>query len=251
MPKLVLKAPITPFTISQLFGNPDPKYLELNLPGHNGIDLIANHGQPVYASHDGRAYYEVDSHQGHGVVIITDEQFEYRGKLSYFKSIYWHLVNPAKDTRYVSPIQGFTIGKPKKVKAGDLIGYSDNTGYSTGSHLHFGLKPCTKNGSYTEKNAYAGAIDPLPYLSTTPYFFYRNLEKGMSGNDVYALQVFLNLNGFTIAIEGPGSPGKETYLFGGLTCEALKRFQKEKCINPQSGYFGPMTKALVNKILIE
>src|SRR3989344_5655606 len=37
--------------------------------------------------------------------------------------------------------------------------------------------------------------------------FARNLEVGMIGDDVKALQVYLNTNGYTVAASGPGSPG--------------------------------------------
>jgi len=46
------------------------------------------------------------------------------------------------------------------------MGISDNTGkYTTGNHLHFGLKKCDKTGRTLDyDNGYHGAIDPKPYL---------------------------------------------------------------------------------------
>jgi ELWxxDGT repeat protein len=75
----------------------------------------------------------------------------------------------------------------------------------------------------------------------------RNLKVGQSGNDVKSLQVFLNTNGFPIALTGVGSANKETGLFGGLTRKALIKFQKANGIKPASGNFGPLTRALVLK----
>ena len=63
--------------------------------------------------------------------------------------------------------------------------------------------------------------------SSTPVTFTRNLGKGDKGADVRALQKFLNTHGAVIARSGPGSPGKETELFGELTHVALKRFQEQ------------------------
>ena len=52
----------------------------------------------------------------------------------------------------------------QEVKCGDLLGLGDSTGLSTGDHLHFGLKPCNKDGvSSNEGNGYFGAIDPIPF----------------------------------------------------------------------------------------
>src|SRR3989344_5694496 len=55
--------------------------------------------------------------------------------------------------------------------------------------------------------------------------FTRDLEVGGTGEDVRALQQFLNANGFMVTESGPGSPGNETIMFGGLTRAALAAFQ--------------------------
>lgn len=75
--------------------------------------------------------------------------------------------------------------------------------------------------------------------------FVRNLTLGSSGQDVKALQIFLNTNGFTVAATGPGSAGNETMTFGALTRAALAKFQAAKGISPALGYFGPLTRAAI------
>lgn len=77
--------------------------------------------------------------------------------------------------------------------------------------------------------------------------FMRDLYLGITGGDVKELQKYLNKNGFFIATYGPGSPGFETDTFGTLTQNALIRFQKAKNITPAAGFFGPKTRAIVNK----
>ena len=76
--------------------------------------------------------------------------------------------------------------------------------------------------------------------------FARSLTIGATGADVRALQVYLNNHGFALASSGPGSPGNETSMFGGLTRAALARFQASVGISPAVGYFGPITRAYVN-----
>jgi len=166
--KLQLTYPLNkPIILSQGFGEnsqlyADPKYG--GIIGHNGIDFHAGHGTPVYAAHDGTCYPEIDSSGGNGVVIRTLKPFEYQGDQVYFKTIYWHLID-----------DDAVVKTGQQVKCGDLIGYADNTGASTGDHLHFGLKPQAWNEAnwsfynLEQNNGYNGAIDPTPYFDgSTP-----------------------------------------------------------------------------------
>ncbi|MFZ2151636.1 MAG: peptidoglycan-binding domain-containing protein, partial [Minisyncoccia bacterium] len=91
---------------------------------------------------------------------------------------------------------------------------------------------------------------------SSPYLFTRNLSLNMQGQDVKELQKYLNLNGFTVALQGPGSPGNETTLFGSLTKAALIRFQEayaSQILTPSgltrgTGFFGPSTRGWVNGV---
>lgn len=156
--KLSLFYPVAPVNVNQKFGLPDPKYTALGILAHNGIDLASVHGQPVYAAHAGTCYPEVDDSGGNGVVIRTLITFDYEGTQVHFKTIYWHLMKADA-----------VVKMGQVVKPGDLIGYADNTGLSTGDHLHFGLKPQTwseENWTWmnpAQNNGFKGAIDPAPY----------------------------------------------------------------------------------------
>ncbi|MEI6238721.1 MAG: peptidoglycan-binding domain-containing protein [bacterium] len=83
------------------------------------------------------------------------------------------------------------------------------------------------------------------------YLFSRNLSQGMSGEDVRELQKYLNEKGFTVTVSGAGSIGNETTYFGSATKATLIRFQTahaaELGIVQGTGYFGPLTRVLVNK----
>jgi len=160
--KLQLFCPVKPGINNQSFGAINPMYKAngIDIVGHNGMDLQADHGQKVYAAHDGVAYPEVDAKGGNGVVIRTNQDFDYEGKQVRFKTIYWHLLKADA-----------VVKSGQQVKAGDLIGYADSTGLSTGDHLHFGLKPQAwdeENWTWynpSQNNGYLGAIDPAPYLN--------------------------------------------------------------------------------------
>ena len=152
---------LKPWIKSQGFGGNGVWYRNngINIEGHNGLDIRAYRGQSVYAAHDGTVLYAgVDSLEGYGVILGTDEKYNYKGKEVYYKTIYWHL------------LPTFKVKFGEKVKAGDLLGYADSTGFSTGDHLHFGLKPINRDGlvwtNIEQDNGYYGAIDPEPYFNS-------------------------------------------------------------------------------------
>src|SRR3989344_5995421 len=91
----------------------------------------------------------------------------------------------------------------------------------------------------------------LAALSGTPvatgYQFNTNLTLNSRGTDVLNLQKVLNLSADTqVALVGAGSPGNETSFFGGLTKQAVMKFQSKYGISPVAGYVGPMTRAKLN-----
>lgn len=210
--KFELYKPIMPWLVTQNFGDtallPYYKANGINFVGHNGIDIAAAHGTPVRASHDGTAYYQIDQNQGHGVVIITNEQYDYAGTQCYFKSLYWHLCDPVKEPTFKSPLynKNPNIGVP--VQAGDIIGYADNTGLSTGNHLHFGVKPVAKGepnntwGNILQNNGTQGAIDPAPFFNgkfaenAKRFIFSKDIEMGDDNEDVRQLQKRLRTLGY-------------------------------------------------------
>lgn len=130
--------------ISQEFGQNLKDYSSIGLPHHNGIDIVFEEWTEVYASHDGEAYFSQDSMKGLGVTVTT----------SGYKTIYWHLRESVRP-----------LGSRWQVKKGDLIGFGDSTGFSTGHHLHYGLKLLDSNGNVLNRdNGVDGCVDPMPYL---------------------------------------------------------------------------------------
>jgi murein DD-endopeptidase MepM/ murein hydrolase activator NlpD len=99
---------------------------------HDGADLVAPTGMPVYAASDG-VVIGAALNGGYGNWIRIDHQ----GKLS---TVYGHLSSFAPG-----------IQEGARVSQGELIGFVGNTGRSTGAHLHFEI---LSNGK---------AVDPLVY----------------------------------------------------------------------------------------
>ncbi len=92
---------------------------------HNGLDIGAPMGTPVYAAEDGV------------VEAVDNNDKNYYRKYQYGKYVLIkHNNNMATLYAHLSKQ---VVGKGVVVKKGELIGYSGNTGYSTGPHLHFGV----------------------------------------------------------------------------------------------------------------
>jgi murein DD-endopeptidase MepM/ murein hydrolase activator NlpD len=165
MNTLQLWYPTDKFYVGQGFGkaNTNPtvarRYDKYGLVGHNGLDLYAKTGDPIRASHEGVVTFAgLDGGAGKTIVLCTDRSYPYLEGQAYFKTIYGHLLE-------------FKVKAGDTVKIGQVIALADNTGDSTGSHLHFGLKPQMKDEpdsvwyNLEPNNGYNGAIDPLPYFN--------------------------------------------------------------------------------------
>ena len=105
---------------------------------HTGIDLRASTGTKVYAANSGEVTTSGYSSAWGNYIIINHG--------GGYTTLYAHLSRR-------------NVSKGKKVKQGDVIGLSGNTGYSTGPHLHFEIN---QNG--TSKN-------PLDWFKGFNYVF--------------------------------------------------------------------------------
>jgi hypothetical protein len=99
----------------------------------------------------------------------------------------------------------------------------------------------------TSLEAELNALEAQAGISTS-FTFTHNLSLGMRGADVQALQHYLNTHGFPVVTTPTyaGSLGYETKYFGVATEKALSLFQMSVGIKPDSGYFGPITRAWAN-----
>ncbi|HRY62505.1 MAG TPA: peptidoglycan DD-metalloendopeptidase family protein [Candidatus Paceibacterota bacterium] len=163
----VLAWPVNPPYITQKFGKTSDSGRLYASGTHNGVDFRAKTGTPLVATAPGT------------VVGIGDTDIACKG-VSYGK---WVLIRHTNGLAtlygHLSLIKAYA---GEELQTGDIIGYSGNTGYSEGPHLHFGLfvanavritgpteyksKVC---GTYLRMpiaptNAY---LDPLAYLPIT------------------------------------------------------------------------------------
>lgn len=186
-----LYQPVKPFFVTQLFGVSDACVKDSSLPisqraitskvngvcptgyselypllgmkGHTGLDLVAKRWQPVYASLDGRVEeVETEVERGLGVGVITDKKYfcNETNRPEWFKYRNWHFI-------------GLNVHRGDYVRTGELLGWADSTGLSSGDHVHFEVKPVAVNTTTSkwynllQDNGYFGAINPLPYVHNT------------------------------------------------------------------------------------
>ena len=155
-------------TITQYFGN--TPFAQANAAlyrgnGHDGLDIAASIGTPVHAALA-------------GTVIGTGNTDLIKGCYSFGK---WVMIKHGNglNTMYAHLSQ-ISVSQGQSVGTGDVIGYSGETGYATGPHLHFGVyvssvtqiiplgqatksvTPCSK--AVMPVPPVSGYLNPLNYL---------------------------------------------------------------------------------------
>jgi len=144
--------------LSQGFGKENtskkmlPYYQSKGLQGHNGWDwaFIGKTQDLYYDVSDKGKVLRVDNDIAGGIgleIVSFDRTF-------YWKHRYWHLEQGS------IPVQA-----GDEIVKGQFIGVCDNTGYSTGPHLHRDMKRCDVNGYTIDRNnGYFGCVDMAPYF---------------------------------------------------------------------------------------
>lgn len=124
--------PVTNFSYSSinLFRPP-------SRPNHNGFDMLAPAGTPIFAAASGVVRVSQESYNGYGVAITIDSVVGGQQ----VSTLYGHMTYGSRQV-----VSGQTVS------AGQLIGAVGSTGSSTANHLHFEVRV---NGAY---------VDPLAWL---------------------------------------------------------------------------------------
>jgi murein DD-endopeptidase MepM/ murein hydrolase activator NlpD len=159
--------------ITQYFGNTPFAQTHAALysgNGHDGLDIAAPIGTPVHAALT-------------GTILATGNTDAIRGCYSFGK---WVMIkhNNGINTMYAHLSQ-INVSAGQAVGTGDVIGYSGETGYATGPHLHFGvyvssvtqiitLGQATKGSAPCSRAVMpvppvSGYLNPLNYLPATTF----------------------------------------------------------------------------------
>lgn len=154
------KFPIKPpYRITQKFGENKLDYSQFGLKGHNGVDIAVPQGTPILCPNNGTITHvknDVPANgkddNGYGNYI----RMEIIDSGKYYQWTFGHLL----------PNVEVHINQP--VYRGELLAHVDTTGFSTGNHLHLGVRELTENGSVVNyDNGYLGYIDPMPFFENT------------------------------------------------------------------------------------
>lgn len=142
--------------ITQVFGVNEAYYKQFSvdgvpLKGHNGVDFGVPEGTVIQAVDAGKVIESGNDPAGFG--------------------IYVKLLHPWGETLYAHLSRSF-VQLDLVVNKGQPLGYSGNTGNSSGPHLHFGLRTFP----YVRTDGWGGYRDPLPFLPVDEEPLYTNVE---------------------------------------------------------------------------
>lgn len=159
--KGILRWPLDNIHVTQQFGRTADSGRLYASGTHNGVDFRASIGTPVKAALT-------------GTVQGTGNSDAIRGCYSYGK---WVLIKHGNGlTTLYAHLSQINVSQGQSVTTGQAIGYSGNTGYATGPHLHFSVyasnavqvrqlgtnTPCGK--ATIPVSATSGYLDPMIYL---------------------------------------------------------------------------------------
>jgi murein DD-endopeptidase MepM/ murein hydrolase activator NlpD len=110
---------------------------------HKGVDFAMNPGNPVYSTGDGVVESVKFEFFGYGNQVVIDHGFGYKTRYAHLKA--------------VGVVEGM------KIKRGECIGQSGNSGKSSGPHLHYEV--IYKDRPVNPANYYDLSITPEEYAT--------------------------------------------------------------------------------------
>ena|SRR3990167_4403403 len=201
----------------------------LRMKGHNGEDWATYYGDPIYFNIEANTRWwartEVDPDGGVGLDVISVDPIPFTREelpkemtthsLSYWENQdgklhimarFWHLKDVNLSGKPLVQVGTFADGMPQmkpEIKFGDLIAFADNTGASSGNHLHFATKFVAKNGmTIGNDNGYTGAVDLTKFFENS--FVGDKItveERAMSAID-YAKEVIRLVEAYILSRKG-------------------------------------------------
>ena len=136
----------SPKVITQWYGINPQWYKPFGLPGHEGLDFRALNDTPIYAAAAGEVIrVETGPESGpYGIHV----RIQHDHPEAIFKTVYAHF-------------RRATVAVGDRVIAGQQIGLADNTGNSSGAHLHLTLKRVGQGSPWMHTG---DIVNPTPYL---------------------------------------------------------------------------------------
>ena len=110
---------------------------------HTGVDFALKPGNPIYSTGDGVVESVRCELFGYGNQVVIDHGFGYKTRYAHLKSV--------------------GVGEGMKVKRGECIGLSGNSGRSSGPHLHYEV--LYKDAHVNPANYYDLSITPEEYAT--------------------------------------------------------------------------------------
>lgn len=154
----VLSWPVDQPYITQYFGNTPfatANAQVYNNKGHNAIDLRASPGTPIKAARS-------------GIIKGTGDTDKTCPGASYGR---WVFIDHGNGISTIyAHLSVISVSSGQTVSTGEVIGYSGNTGYSTGPHLHFGAYASSGSEimSFASKSC-RGKTYTMPVADVTAY----------------------------------------------------------------------------------
>lgn len=192
--------------VTQWFGENPTLYANMGMKGHNGIDVISPHGEPLRALEDGTVLDVKEDPKGYGKHIrFISKAADTDG---YFRE--WTYGHNSQNL--------VAIGD--EITAGQVIALMGNTGFVVsgatpfwknnpyaGTHLHLGLRKVKrmKKGGWSYpgsdiliqvlnyNNGYKGSIDPTPFLLYAEELLEPSTTRNLQMTVIALLRTLLNL----------------------------------------------------------
>jgi murein DD-endopeptidase MepM/ murein hydrolase activator NlpD len=165
---------------------------------HSGIDLRTNgrEGLPVYAAADGYISRIKIQKSGYGKALYIEHPNGYSTVYGHLQQYNGEIAEWIHRYQYINKTFEFDkiFMKPfLKVKKGDTIGWSGNSGGSTGPHLHYEIRD-TK----TEKIMNPALFGLIPYDTLDPIINKIHVYKFVTEGELLKKQLTVNKRNFTL-----------------------------------------------------
>ena len=139
--------PLDSIRVNSPYGMRDTTVEGTNYWWHNGVDVYATLNTPVYAAANGTVMAARNNEGGYGYYAAVDH--------GNYGSLYAHL-------------SSLSVFEGSEIAAGELIGYSGNSGATTGPHLHFEIRIGAYNDFWDraacDSTVFMRTADPMIFI---------------------------------------------------------------------------------------